>query len=44
MLCSTLVRCIEPPLPAMSPFERPISSPMILAIGTPRARQWLWPR
>src|SRR5437870_7515404 len=25
--CSTLVRCIEPPLPFMSPHCRPISSP-----------------
>ena len=42
--CSTLVRCIEPPLPPSSPVARPNSSAKIGAIGTPRARVWLWPR
>ena len=42
--CSTLVRCIEPPLPPMRPVPRPNSSAKIGAIGTPRARVWLWPR
>ncbi len=42
--CSTLVRCIEPPLPPISPVARPNSSAKTGAIGTPRARVWLWPR
>ncbi len=42
--CSTLVRCIEPPLPPMSAPCLPTSSSSIGVIGTPRARVWLWPR
>ena len=44
MLCFTLVRCIEPPLPRMSPDELPMSSPKIAVIDTPRTSVWLWPR
>ena len=42
--CSTLVRCIEPPLPPIEAVPRPSSSAMIGAIGTPRASVWSWPR
>ena len=42
--CSTLVRCIEPPLPPSSPVPRPNSSAKMGAMGTPRASVWLWPR
>ena len=41
---ATLVRCIEPPLPPINPLPRPNSSARIGAMGTPRARVWLWPR
>src|SRR5919197_3075611 len=42
--CATLVRCIEPPLPPMSPQLRPMSSPRTPTIGAPRASVWAWPR
>ena len=42
--CSTLVRCIEPPLPPIRPPCLPTSSSSIGAMGTPRASVWLWPR
>ena len=42
--CSTLVRCIEPPLPPISAPCLPTSSSRIGVIGTPRARVWLCPR
>ena len=42
--CSTLVRCIEPPLPFIRPFSRPSSSASTGVIGTPRASVCAWPR
>src|SRR5262249_6034557 len=44
MWCSTLVMCIEPPLPPMRPPARPNSSAYRPAIDVPRASAWLWPR
>jgi hypothetical protein len=43
MLCSTLVMCIEPPLPPSNPVARPNSSANRPAIDAPRASAWLWP-
>ena len=42
--CRTLVRCMEPPLPPISPHLRPISSPRTPAIGAPRASVCACPR
>ena len=42
--CSTLVRCIEPPLPAINPPSRPMSSAITGAIGTPRDSVCACPR
>ncbi len=44
ILCSTLVRCIEPPLPPTMPLRRPSSSAITGPMGAPRARVWAWPR
>jgi len=38
--CSTLVRCIEPPLPFISPACRPMSSPSTDSMEAPRASVW----